>query len=104
MKMLTSMTAAGVLAAATAMFGCSSYADSDAAVTGAPTYEAAPAPAAPLQPRAETPPPSPGEGYQWNSGYWQWNGTDYEWISGRWQPPSPSPTTPRESYGPYRDY
>lgn len=40
-------------------------------------------PEAPPPLRAEEPPPSPGPGYAWVSGYWGWNGS-WTWVPGRW--------------------
>ena len=34
----------------------------------------------------EYPPPSPGYGYLWIRGYWDWTGYDWTWNSGFWTP------------------
>jgi len=34
----------------------------------------------------EYPPPSPGYGYMWVNGYWDWTGVDWSWNSGFWTP------------------
>ena len=31
---------------------------------------------------------SPGEGYVWVRGFWNWNGDQWEWIPGRWDRPA----------------
>ena len=41
----------------------------------------------PLQ--AEYPPPAPGPGYAWISGYWDWTGYEWNWIGGYWTPSRP---------------
>ncbi|MFO0559633.1 MAG: hypothetical protein U0269_16565 [Polyangiales bacterium] len=41
----------------------------------------------------EAQPPSPGAGYTWVAGFWQWNGTAYAWVAGRWE------QTPQQAQG-----
>lgn len=41
----------------------------------------------PPAPQVEVTPPSPGRGYVWTGGAWQWNGDRHVWSSGRWQQP-----------------
>ena len=38
----------------------------------------------PPQPLYEAMTPSPGYGYVWVDGYWDWNGYEWVWASGRW--------------------
>ncbi len=57
---------------------------------GAPP-DAADAPTAypampPPDPIPEYAPPSPGYGYMWVNGYWDWTGYDWTWYSGFWVP------------------
>lgn len=42
---------------------------------------------APPAPIVETPPPSPGFGYVWTPGYYNWNGGSYVWVNGAWAVP-----------------
>lgn len=42
------------------------------------------APHAPPPPRAELPPPVPGEHYVWRPGHWWWNGQTYAWVAGEY--------------------
>ena len=35
---------------------------------------------------------SPGPGYAWVPGYWNWGGSEYVWVAGTWQNP-PHPKT-----------
>lgn len=45
----------------------------------------------PPAPMAETPTASPGPGFAWVAGFWNWNGTQYAWTSGHWErPPQPA--------------
>lgn len=30
---------------------------------------------------------SPGPGYAWVPGYWNWGGSEYAWVAGTWQNP-----------------
>ncbi|HXJ22795.1 MAG TPA: hypothetical protein VMT03_21435 [Polyangia bacterium] len=46
------------------------------------TYPSAPPP----DPIPEYPPPSPGWGYTWIAGYWDWGGYDWSWEPGYWAP------------------
>jgi len=48
--------------------------------TDATTYPTAPPP----DPIPEYPPPSPGWGYTWIAGYWDWGGYDWNWEPGYW--------------------
>jgi len=34
--------------------------------------------------------PSPGEGYVWVRGFWNWNGDRWDWVPGRWDRPAVS--------------
>jgi hypothetical protein len=38
----------------------------------------------PPDPIPEYPPPSPGWGYSWIAGYWDWSGYDWNWEPGYW--------------------
>lgn len=50
---------------------------------------AAQSPIAPPDKPQEVVPPSPGPGYIWVSGFWQWDGAQYTWLAGHWElPPS----------------
>jgi len=40
----------------------------------------------PPDPIPEMAPPSPGYGYMWINGYWDWTGADWTWYSGYWAP------------------
>ena len=40
----------------------------------------------PPDPIPESPPLSPGYGYQWINGYWDWTGVEWTWNSGFWMP------------------
>ncbi|HXU64415.1 MAG TPA: hypothetical protein VN962_22095 [Polyangia bacterium] len=40
----------------------------------------------PPDPIPEYPPPSPGFGYTWVGGYWDWSGVDWNWEPGYWAP------------------
>ncbi len=40
----------------------------------------------PPDPIPEMAPPSPGYGYVWINGYWDWTGADWTWYSGYWAP------------------
>jgi hypothetical protein len=66
-----------------------------------PGYQAAPPPPPPAYvepevqvyvarqpppPAMEYPPPAPGPGYTWISGYWDWMGNDWSWVGGYWTP------------------
>ena len=42
------------------------------------------APAPPPPERHEALPPSPGEGWAWIPGHWDWTGRRYAWTPGRW--------------------
>jgi hypothetical protein len=42
---------------------------------------------APPAPVVEAPPPSPGVGYVWTPGYYNWNGSSYAWVNGAWALP-----------------
>jgi hypothetical protein len=45
----------------------------------------------PPAPMAETPTASPGQGFAWVAGFWNWNGTQYAWSPGHWErPPQPA--------------
>ncbi len=48
----------------------------------ATVYPSAPPP----DPIPEYPPPSPGYGYTWIGGYWDWSGYDWSWEAGYWAP------------------
>jgi hypothetical protein len=43
----------------------------------------------PPPPKLETPPPSPGAGAVWLSGFWRWESTQstHVWVSGHWELP-----------------
>lgn len=41
----------------------------------------------PPAPLAESPTPSPGAGFAWVAGFWNWNGSQYAWTSGHWERP-----------------
>lgn len=38
----------------------------------------------PPEPLYEEMTPSPGYGYVWIDGYWDWDGYDWSWVRGRW--------------------
>lgn len=40
----------------------------------------------PPDPVPELAPVSPGDGYVWVNGYWDWNGADWYWANGYWAP------------------
>jgi hypothetical protein len=42
---------------------------------------------APPHLRHEHRPPSPGEGYIWVGGAWDWRGSQWAWVPGRWDRP-----------------
>ena len=46
----------------------------------------------PPPPVVEYRPPSPGYGYLWVDGFWDWNGYDWAWSNGYWQPNRPDDT------------
>lgn len=46
-------------------------------------------PSGPPAPPAEFPPPAPGPGYAWVSGYWDWTGYEWYWVGGHWAPSQP---------------
>ncbi|MFL5306890.1 MAG: hypothetical protein ACJ8F1_16865 [Polyangia bacterium] len=50
--------------------------------TDATAYPTTPPP----DPIPEYPPPSPGWGYTWIAGYWDWGGYDWNWEPGYWAP------------------
>lgn len=54
----------------------------DAVAADATAYPTAPPP----DPIPEYPPPSPGYGYSWINGYWDWSGYDWSWQAGYWAP------------------
>ena len=59
----------------------------DAVVTGQAEVEVSEAPPAPI---AESVTVSPGAGYVWIPGGWDWRGNAWVWEKGRWEvPPSP---------------
>ena len=78
------------------------------ACASAPPTDAVYYEAAPPSMRTETVITSPGPGYVWVPGWWNWGGTSYVWVDGSWQqPPRPgsrwvSPVYRRTSRGWYR--
>lgn len=42
---------------------------------------------APPTVKVETKPASPGEGYMWIPGYWEYRNGEYAWVDGRWERP-----------------
>jgi YXWGXW repeat-containing protein len=55
---------------------------------------------APPAVRVETQTVSPGPGYVWTSGYWQWSGSNYVWVPGSWVvPPRPGVVWVRGHWG-----
>ena len=42
---------------------------------------------APPPMRSEVVVASPGAGYVWVPGYWNWGGSDYIWVAGEWHRP-----------------
>ena len=76
----TGHTARGVVAAAVLAAGLS-------ACASAPPTDAVYVEAAPPALRTEVVVPSPGPGWVWVPGWWNWGGTDYVWVDGGWQHP-----------------
>jgi hypothetical protein len=61
------------------------------ACASAPPPDAVYVETAPPAMRAETSVVSPGPGYVWVPGWWNWSGGDYVWVTGVWlQPPRPA--------------
>ena len=61
------------------------------ACASAPPPDAVYVEAAPPPRQQETVVISPGPGYVWVPGWWNWSGTKYVWVPGVWlQPPPPA--------------
>lgn len=72
------------------LFGAAIVAATLTACASAPPDNVVYVPNGPPALRTEVAVVSPGPGYAWVPGYWNWGGSDYVWVAGTWQnPPQP---------------